>query len=130
MRPFVVAGSWMALVFAPAANAVLASVRTDQAGQASGATHAIRELGGGLGAAVLAPVFPSNGSYVSPQAYVDVMLPAMWVGAAVLGLGALIAAALPFSTRASAAAFAASEAPGNRIGPSAMSPQGSTEFAA
>ena len=30
------AGSGMALVFAPAANAVLSSVRADQAGQASG----------------------------------------------------------------------------------------------
>ena len=40
------AGTGMALVFAPAANAVLASVRPQEAGQASGATNAIRELGG------------------------------------------------------------------------------------
>jgi EmrB/QacA subfamily drug resistance transporter len=130
IAPFVLAGSGMALVFAPAANAVLASVRTDQAGQASGATNAIRELGGVLGVAVLATVFTSNGSYVSPQAYVDGLLPAMWVGAAVLGLGALIAAALPFSTRASAAAFAAAEAPGDGIGPSPISTPASAEFAA
>ena len=50
----------------PAANAVLASVRTDQAGQASGAMNAIRELGGVLGIAVLATVFTSHGSYLSP----------------------------------------------------------------
>jgi EmrB/QacA subfamily drug resistance transporter len=130
IAPFVLAGSGMALVFAPAANAVLASVRTDQAGQASGATNAIRELGGVLGIAVLATVFTSNGSYVSPQAYVDGLLPAMWVGAAVLGLGALIAAVLPFSTRASAAAFAAAEAPHDRIGPSPISTPASAEFAA
>ena len=55
--PFLLAGSGMALVFAPAANAVLSAVRTDQAGQASGATNAIRELGGVLGVAVLATVF-------------------------------------------------------------------------
>ena len=61
--PFILAGSGMALVFAPAANAVLSSVRSDQAGQASGATNAIRELGGVLGIAVLATVFTSNGSY-------------------------------------------------------------------
>jgi EmrB/QacA subfamily drug resistance transporter len=130
IAPFVLAGSGMALVFAPAANAVLASVRTDQAGQASGATNAIRELGGVLGVAVLATVFTSNGSYVSPQAYVDGLLPAMWVGAAVLGLGALIAAVLPFSTRASAAAFAAAEAPADRIGPSPISTPASAEYAA
>jgi EmrB/QacA subfamily drug resistance transporter len=108
--PFVLAGSGMALVFAPSANAVLASVRTDQAGQASGANNAIRELGGVLGIAVLATVFTSNGSYVSPQAYVAGLTPAMWVGTAVLAAGALIAAAVPFSTRASAARIAASEA--------------------
>ena len=60
----------MALVFAPAANAVLSSVRTDQAGQASGATNAIRELGGVLGVSVLATVFTSHGGYASPQAFV------------------------------------------------------------
>jgi hypothetical protein len=130
IAPFVLAGSGMALVFAPAANAVLASVRTDQAGQASGATNAIRELGGVLGIAVLATVFTSNGSYVSPQTYVDGLLPAMWVGAAVLGLGALIAAVLPFSTRASAAAFAAAEAPADRIGPSPISTPAPAECAA
>ena len=108
--PFVLAGSGMALVFAPSANAVLSAVRTDQAGQASGANNAIRELGGVLGIAVLATVFTSNGSYISPQAYVDGLIPAMWVGTAVLAAGALIAAAVPFSTRASAAQIAAAEA--------------------
>ncbi len=56
----------MALVFAPSANAVLASVRTSEAGQASGATNAIRELGGVLGIAVLATVFTGEGGYHSP----------------------------------------------------------------
>jgi EmrB/QacA subfamily drug resistance transporter len=108
--PFALAGSGMALVFAPSANAVLASVRTSQTGQASGATNAIRELGGVLGIAVLATVFTSHGSYLSPQAYVNGLVPALWLGAAVLAGGALIAAALPFSTRASASAHAAEEA--------------------
>jgi EmrB/QacA subfamily drug resistance transporter len=97
--PFTLGGAGMALVFAPAANAVLASVRTDQTGQASGATNAIRELGGVLGIAVLATVFTSHGSYVSPQAYVDGLVPAMWVGTGVLVFGALVALALPFTTR-------------------------------
>jgi EmrB/QacA subfamily drug resistance transporter len=108
--PFILAGAGMALVFAPAANAVLASVRTDQAGQASGATNAIRELGGTLGIAVLATVFTSYGGYGSPQAFVNGMLPAMWVGVAVLAAAALIAAMLPFSTTASASERAAAEA--------------------
>ncbi len=108
--PFALAGSGMALVFAPSANAVLASVRTAQTGQASGATNAIRELGGVLGIAVLATVFTSHGSYLSPQAYVNGLVPALWVGAVVLAAGALIAVVLPFSTRASASAHAAEEA--------------------
>jgi EmrB/QacA subfamily drug resistance transporter len=108
--PFILAGAGMALVFAPAANAVLSAVRTEQAGQASGATNAIRELGGVLGIAVLATVFTSHGSYASPQAYVNGLIPAMWVGTAVLAAGAVIAAVFPFSTRASAAEHAAAAA--------------------
>ncbi len=100
----------MALVFAPAANAVLSSVRTDQAGQASGATNAIRELGGVLGVSVLATVFTAHGGYTSPQAFVDGLQPAMWVGAAVLAVGALIPVVFPFSTRATAAEQASVEA--------------------
>ncbi len=102
--PFLLAGSGMALIFAPAANAVLSSVRVHEAGQASGAANAIRELGGVLGIAVLATVFTSHGGYSSPQAFVSGLTPAMWVGVAVLAAGALIAAALPFSTTADAAA--------------------------
>ncbi len=108
--PFVLAGSGMAMVFAPSANAVLSSVRTAQTGQASGATNAIRELGGVLGIAVLATVFTSHGSYTSPAAYVNGLVPAMWVGAAVLAAGALVALVFPFSTRDSAAQQAAAEA--------------------
>ena len=99
IAPFILAGSGMALVFAPSANAVLSSVRSAQAGQASGATNAIRELGGVLGVSVLATVFTSHGGYASPQAFVHGLVPAMWVGAAVLATGALVAAAFPFSTR-------------------------------
>jgi EmrB/QacA subfamily drug resistance transporter len=100
VAPFVLAGAGMSLVFAPAASAVLASVRTTEAGQASGATNAVRELGGVLGIAVLATVFTNNGSYVSPQAFLDGLIPAMWVGVAVLAAGALVAALVPFTARA------------------------------
>jgi predicted MFS family arabinose efflux permease len=112
--PFILAGSGMALVFAPAANAVLASVRTDQAGQASGATNAIRELGGVLGVSVLATVFSSHGGYATSRDFVNGLVPALWVGTAMLGAGSLIAAAFPFSTRATAAAHGAAEAGGTQ----------------
>jgi EmrB/QacA subfamily drug resistance transporter len=97
--PFVLAGTGMALVFAPTANAVLNAVRPQEAGQASGATNAIREIGGVLGIAVLASVFSANGSYASPQAFSDGMTSAIWVGAAVLGVGALLALLVPGRAR-------------------------------
>jgi len=93
--PFMLAGAGMALVFAPAANAVLGSVRGEEAGQASGATNAIREVGGVLGIAVLASVFSSAGGYVSPDAFVNGLTPAVFVAAAVLAVGALAALAVP-----------------------------------
>jgi EmrB/QacA subfamily drug resistance transporter len=114
---FVMAGTGMALVFAPSANALLSSVRPSEAGQASGANNTIREVGGVLGVAVLATVFTGAGGYGSPQAYVDGLVPAVWVGAAVLAVGALIALLVPgrraatevheLGERASAAAIAA-----------------------
>jgi EmrB/QacA subfamily drug resistance transporter len=93
--PFVLAGAGMAMVFAPAANAVLSSVRAAEAGQASGATNAIRELGGVLGIAVLASVFTATGGYATPSLFVAGLRPAVVVGAAVLGAGAIAALAVP-----------------------------------
>jgi len=93
--PFVLAGTGMALVFAPSANAVLGSVRQQEAGQASGATNAIRELGGVIGVAVLASVFSAHGSYLSPHAFTDGMTAALPVGAVVLAIGALLALLVP-----------------------------------
>ena len=98
--PFVMAGAGMALCFAPSASAVLASVRPEQAGQASGVANAVRELGGVFGVAVLSSVFASSGSYASPQAFVDGADPAVTVGALVVFAGALLAAvALPSRER-------------------------------
>jgi EmrB/QacA subfamily drug resistance transporter len=111
--PFILAGTGMALVFAPAANSVLSAVRPEEAGQASGATNAIRELGGVLGVAVLASVFTANGGYASPQDYVDGMTAALPIGAAVLALGALIALAIPRLRRADETASA--EAPATAL---------------
>jgi EmrB/QacA subfamily drug resistance transporter len=107
--PFIMAGAGMALVFAPSANAVLASVRTEQAGQASGANNAIREVGGVLGVAVLASIFTGTGGYSSPQAFVNGLIPAMWVGVAVLATAALVVLALPFRTRAPASVDAVAD---------------------
>jgi len=85
----------MALVFAPIANVVLSSVRPEEEGQASGANNAIRELGGVFGIAVMASIFSSYGGYASPRDFTDGIVPATWVGAIVVGLGAILALAVP-----------------------------------
>ena len=95
IAPFVLAGTGMALVFAPAANAVLSSVRAHEAGQASGANNAIREVGGVFGIAVLATVFSNLGGYATPRVFVNGLQPAVLVGSAVLALGALAALLVP-----------------------------------
>src|SRR4051794_3607977 len=93
--PFAVAGVGMGLVFAPSASALLSVVAPQRAGQASGANNAIREVGGVFGVAVMSTIFSGAGGFTSPQAFVDGFAPALWVGAAVVGAGALVALALP-----------------------------------
>jgi hypothetical protein len=101
-----VAGVGMGLFFAPIANVVLSAVRPDQEGKASGANNAIREVGGVFGVAILASVFSANGSYATPQSYVDGLIPAMWVGTVIVGLGAVAALAIPARLGRSAPAYA------------------------
>jgi EmrB/QacA subfamily drug resistance transporter len=96
---FVVSGIGMALFFAPVANVVLSAVLPREEGQASGANNAIRELGGVFGVAVLASVFSSYGGYESGQAFVDGLVPAVWVGAVVVALGAVAALFIPRKRR-------------------------------
>jgi EmrB/QacA subfamily drug resistance transporter len=95
VAPFVLSGIGMALFFAPVANVVLGTVRPREEGQASGANNAIRELGGVFGVAVLASIFARVGGYGAPQHFVDGLVPAVWVGAALVGVGALVALAVP-----------------------------------
>ena len=96
---FVLAGIGMGLFFAPIANVVLSSVDPIEEGQASGATNTIREIGGVFGVAVLASVFSSTGSYASPTQFVDGLVPAVWVGAVIVAVGAVVALALPGRAR-------------------------------
>ena len=96
---FVVSGIGMALFFAPVANVVLSAVLPREEGKASGANNAIRELGGVFGVAVLASVFSSYGGYESGQAFVDGLIPAVWVGAVVVALGAVAALFIPRKRR-------------------------------
>jgi MFS family permease len=78
-------------------------VRPEEEGRASGANNTIREIGGVFGVAVLASIFSASGSYASPQAFVDGMIPAVWVGAAVVAVGVLVALAIPAHRRVTSA---------------------------
>ncbi len=91
----IVGGIGMALYFAPAASLVMSSVRPAEQGIASGASNALREVGGALGVAVLATVFSSQGGYDSARTFTDGTVLAVWLGAAVVALAALVALMIP-----------------------------------
>ena len=103
---FVLAGIGTASFFAPVANTVMASVRPEESGQASGATNAIREIGGVLGVAVLAAVFAGQGGFESPERMADGFQPALLVGSLALALGAAAALLVPGRRSARQAAAA------------------------
>jgi EmrB/QacA subfamily drug resistance transporter len=102
--PFALSGMGMGLFFAPIANVVLSSVRSEQEGQASGANNAIRELGGVFGVAILASVFSHYGGYHTGASFVNGMTPAVYVGAAVVALGAVASFAIKRRPREEAVA--------------------------
>jgi EmrB/QacA subfamily drug resistance transporter len=93
--PFVLSGIGMGMFFAPVANIVLSAVGARDEGKASGASNAIREVGGVFGVAVLASIFARTGGYESPAVFNDGLVAATWVGAAVVAAGAVIALGVP-----------------------------------
>jgi len=104
VAPFTLSGIGMALFFAPVANVVLSSVRPDQEGKASGATNAIRELGGVFGVAVLASVFAQAGGYRTPETFVHGLTTAVYIGGGLVAAGAAAAALIKSRPRAAEAA--------------------------
>src|SRR5438477_1938850 len=100
VAPFFLSGIGMALFFAPVANVVLSSVRPEEEGQASGANNAIRELGGVFGVAVLASIFAHYGGYRSSTTFVDGLGVSVYVGAAIVAVGAVAALLIPRRRRA------------------------------
>ncbi len=98
--PFILSGIGMAMFFAPVANVVLSAVRRQEEGKASGTNNAIREVGGVLGVAVLASIFARTGGYESPATFNDGLVPALWAGAAAVGIGAIVTLLIPRKQRA------------------------------
>jgi EmrB/QacA subfamily drug resistance transporter len=96
--PLALAGIGMGLEFAPMSTVALESVPEAMHGVASGTLNTIRELGVAVGIAVLASVFAANGDYASPAGFAAGLEPAVWVGAALVAAGALVAFLLPRTT--------------------------------
>jgi EmrB/QacA subfamily drug resistance transporter len=99
IAPFFLAGTGMGLFFGAVPSLVLSSVGRSEEGQASGANNAIRELGGVFGVAVLASIFAHYGGYRTAETFSHGLDAAVYVGAAVVGLGALVAFAIPVRRR-------------------------------
>jgi EmrB/QacA subfamily drug resistance transporter len=108
--PFILSGIGMGMFFAPVANIVLSAVGQRDEGKASGASNAIREVGGVFGVAVLAAIFSRTGGYESPQIFNDGLVAATWVGAAVVAAGAVIALGVPGKRRSQEATEVSFEA--------------------
>ena len=51
----------------------------------------------------MASIFVRYGGYESPETFSDGIVPALWVGAAVLGAGSLVSLLIPRQRRAAAA---------------------------
>ena len=102
-----IAGVGTSFCFPTVANAIMGGVPLQQAGVASGANSAIRELGGVVGVAVLASVFTHQGGYGDPHAFISGFIPAVWVAVGFSALG--IAAAVVTGGRRELAADAVAE---------------------
>jgi MFS family permease len=113
--PFVLAGFGLGMTLAPMATVVLSSTPEADHGKASGVNNTLRELGVALGVAVLTAVFAAKGDYQSPQGFVDGVKPAIWVGAIVVAIGAVIALGLPGPEPATSQATAEETAVGQEV---------------
>jgi EmrB/QacA subfamily drug resistance transporter len=93
---FIVTGIGSALCFPTAAAAVTMAVPPGDAGVASGTQSALREIGGVFGIAILAAVFAAfGGSYAGSALFIHGWVPAMYVAAAMAGVGCLGALVAP-----------------------------------
>ena len=106
IAPFVMAGVGMALVFAPSATALLATLGLIDHAKASGVNSTVRELGVALGTAVMTAIFVGAGGELLPDLYVDAARPAVFTGAAVLALATVAALWLPAGRSVSGSASA------------------------
>jgi MFS family permease len=95
ITPLVIAGAGISMAIPSAQNAVMNAVSPRDLGKASGAYMTMRQLGGVFGLAISVAVFTGAGSYLSPQAFADGVVPVLAVAAAFSLAGAIVALRLP-----------------------------------
>ena len=71
------------------------AVSEPDVGKASGVFNTARQLGGVFGIAIMAAVFAAHGSYASPDAFRDGVVPALYVAAGLGLLGGVCGALVP-----------------------------------
>lgn len=91
----IVAGVGMGLVFSPIVNAVLVGMAPEEQATASGTNATIREVGIVFGVAGLTAIFLAYDGQLTPTAFADAVIPAIFFGAAAVGVSALMTLRLP-----------------------------------
>jgi EmrB/QacA subfamily drug resistance transporter len=93
--PLIISGCGAAMAMPAAQISVINAVQPTQIGKASGVFNTLRQFGGILGVAILAPVFTAAGSYATPHTFTDGFAAAIGVCAGLSFAGALAFAAIP-----------------------------------
>jgi hypothetical protein len=111
----VVSGIGIGMVFPSFSGDVVASVRHDQMGVASGTNATLRELGGVFGVALAALVFAGPNAYSTTAGFAAGFDHALWACAAFTAVGAVVAVSgLRIPTARSIGAAPALESTGSR----------------
>src|SRR5690349_7625405 len=98
-------GIGMGVAMAPVTAAAMSSVRPDKAGVGSAVLNSMRQVGGSLGIAIMGAIVAASvstsaiGSQASPQDFVNGFHHALEVGAVLVIVGAVVAAATLTRTR-------------------------------
>ena len=91
----IIAGVGMGLVFSPIVNAVLVGMASEEQATASGTNATIREVGIVFGVAGLTAIFLAYDGQLTPTAFTDAVIPAIFFGAVAVGISALMTLRLP-----------------------------------
>jgi EmrB/QacA subfamily drug resistance transporter len=89
--PLVLSGVGISLTFPAMSSEVVAAVRPEQMGIASGVNSAVREVGGVFGVAIIATVFASSGSYATTHAFMHGFTAALLIATIIVAVGTVAA---------------------------------------